>query len=199
MSRKIKVVLVGDSHVGKTCICNRAARDAFTDDTASTVGASCLTLPGTTRDILFEIWDTAGQDTYKTLVPIYFHGARVSVLVYDVTVAASLTSLDEWVRIAKASAPDDCQFVVVGNKIDLEAERTVPADLAEERSETLGAAFCLEMSAKEGINVSELFLRIEKMVLTGQTPKDISPAPGRREGEIDLDRTGGQGGTKGCC
>jgi small GTP-binding protein len=178
MARTVKVVLIGDSGVGKTCICDRVVQGDFSSDSASTVRASFFTLPGSSNsDFTFEIWDTAGQDSYKSLVPSYFRGAAVAILVFDVTAHQSLTSLDNWVALAREHAPADCQFVVLGNKVDLEDQREVAGHLAEERCDALGAEFYLEVSAKQGLNLDDLLVWVEKVLIKRERSRTTLEAP----------------------
>jgi small GTP-binding protein len=158
MARKLKVVFVGDSGVGKTCICNRAVRGTFSEMTAGTVGANLITLPSQGgNDFTFDIWDTAGQDQYKTLVPMYFRGAQAAIVTFDLTSIESFGNLDGWIEAVKGTAPPDCVLALVGNKLDLEGDRSVETSEAENYAKNMGAAFYIEVSAREGTNVDEIF------------------------------------------
>jgi small GTP-binding protein len=160
MPPKLKVVFVGDSGVGKTCICNRAVRGTFSEMTAGTVGANLLTLPNHEgSDLTFDIWDTAGQDQYKNLVPMYFRGAQAAIVTFDLTNLESFSHLDGWLQAIKDTAPQDCEIGLVGNKADLAGDRAVQSADAEAYGKSHNASFYIEVSAKTGANVEEIFKR----------------------------------------
>ncbi|OHT09338.1 Ras-related protein RABF1 [Tritrichomonas foetus] len=163
---KVKIVFVGDSGVGKTCIITRATSDLFSQGAQPTVGGSHFDYSITNDEgviVNFDIWDTAGQDNYKTLVPMYFRSARVAILVFDVTSQESFNNLEEWIHLIHKSAPPDVELVLVGNKLDLENNREVSFDRALNFSQEYGAVLYLETSAQTGQNVKELFDQIANM------------------------------------
>jgi Ras-related protein Rab-5C len=193
--KKFKVVLVGDSGVGKTCIANRALRGSFTEDSSPTVGATLLPLHTPTgTDVTLEIWDTAGQDQYRTLVPMYYRGAAAAIVCFDLTQRGSFESLAQWVDSIKQAASDDCEIVLLGNKADLAATRQVQFDEAEDTCFKLSANFFLEVSAKTGQNITEVFERLAED-FGGKT--GLPPQP---PATIGLTNTESGGATSsGCC
>jgi small GTP-binding protein len=174
----VKVVLVGDTSVGKTCIADRALSGTFTQNSTPTVGArrfSVVTTALTT--VPLEIWDTAGQDQYRNLVPVYFRNAMFVVVVCDLSTRTSFDSLDDWVRTIHDRAPEDCEVVMVGNKSDLVDERQITSSEFEDNSYRLGASWCMEVSALTGENISELFDRIAgDAVASGRVAQELSCA-----------------------
>ena len=156
---KVKAVLVGDAGVGKTCIAERISKNSFNESTYATVGAANLTVTIQTnnREVIFNIWDTAGQERYRSLTPMYFAGAQVAILVFDITSEASFSALDNFCDLLQQRAPTDCVFVLVGNKSDMESKRGVTKEAAFAYSQKIGAIFYTETSAMSGDGVQKLF------------------------------------------
>ena len=157
----VKLLLVGAASVGKTCIVNRIVFHDFKMETP-TVGAGNARVAIEANDgtcVLFNVWDTAGSERYRSLTPMYFSGASVALLVYDITSEASFTALDSFVQLLHDRAPPNCKLVVVGNKLDLDAERKVSEEQGEEYAKKTHAEFFIETSAKDNINITALFQR----------------------------------------
>jgi small GTP-binding protein len=156
-----KVILVGDSGAGKTSIVH-----AYTHSTSNvkptitaTALRACCERVGT-RDVYFDLWDTAGQENYKCLVPVYARGAVLAILVYDRASMISFTSLTGWVDFLKTNVAID-HLLVVGNKSDLVPE-VITAD-ALAWSQEIGADY-VEISAKTGSQIDVLFQMVAKKV-----------------------------------
>ena len=156
---KVKTVLVGDAGVGKTSIAERFAHNEFKSDSYATVGAANLSVSIKTakQNVTFNIWDTAGQEKYRSLAPMYFSGAHLAILVFDITQKSTFTALGEFVDLLQQRAPDDCVYILVGNKSDLEDQRQVPKADAEDYRIQIGAELYIETSALTGKNVREVF------------------------------------------
>jgi small GTP-binding protein len=105
----------------------------------------------------FNIWDTAGQEKYRSLAPMYFTGAHLAILVFDITSRPSFQILDEFYDLLQQRAPEDCIYVLVGNKLDLDEGRQVGRQEAEEYRMRIGADYYFETSAIKGTNIKELF------------------------------------------
>jgi small GTP-binding protein len=164
--RKVKTVFAGDAGVGKTCIIERAAHDSFQSGSFATVGATNANVQvqcevgGKPTNVTFNIWDTAGQEKYRSLTPMYFAGAHVAILVFDLSVKETLTCLKEFVGLLQQRAAGDCLYVLVGNKLDLVEKRQVNYELAKDFQMEIGAAFYFETSALNGKGVKEMFEKI---------------------------------------
>jgi len=155
----IKLVLLGDSGVGKTSVVLRFVHNEFHPFQESTIGAAFFTKAVKTSDdrwVQFKIWDTAGQERYQSLTPLYFRGADVAVLVYDITRIHSFQTLQRWVRELRAHGPPSIILAVVGNKADLNDHRSVQEDDARHYAESIGA-FYMETSCRDNNGVTELF------------------------------------------
>ena len=153
-----KVVLVGDSFVGKTNIMSKYLKNEFHDDSKATVGVEFgskqFIIEGHT--IKAQIWDTAGQERYKAITSAYYKGAKGAFIVYDITRKNSFESVEKWVSDVTAVADKKITVVLIGNKCDLEDQRQVTKEQGEEKSSKLEIAF-LETSAFSGENLEKAF------------------------------------------
>lgn len=163
---RIKLVLLGDSGVGKSCLVLRYVRGQFDPTSKVTVGAAFMShsvhLPdGTT--IKFEIWDTAGQERYASLAPLYYRGAQAAAVVYDVTKEDTLTKAKHWVSELQKNAGSNLVVVLVGNKTDLAEDRVISEEEGQEYATRNNMLF-VETSAKTAANTSELFEAVARQI-----------------------------------
>ncbi|KAK8016452.1 mitofilin [Apiospora rasikravindrae] len=184
---QFKLVLLGESAVGKSSIVLRFVKDQFDSYRESTIGAAFLTQTISLDEnttVKFEIWDTAGQERYKSLAPMYYRNANCAVVVYDITQAASLDKAKSWVKELQRQANENIIIALAGNKLDLVTEqpdkRAVPAADAEAYANEAGLLF-FETSAKTAENVRELFTAIAKKLPLDQVGPRHS-RPGQRAG-----------------
>lgn len=167
---QFKLVLLGESAVGKSSIVHRFVKNTFDNMRESTIGAAFLTqsitLPEINTTVKFEIWDTAGQERYKSLAPMYYRNANAALCVYDITSSTSFSKAQDWVLELKKQALGNIVICLVGNKSDLEDQREVLETEITEYVETLkGEEFNIitaECSAKTGDGVHELFEKIAR-------------------------------------
>lgn len=184
----IKVVLLGDSGVGKSSILQRFVHEKFSRNMQSTVGACYLTrnmdLPEVGRKLTFQIWDTAGQEKYRSLAPMFYRHAQIAIIVFDVTNQNSFNAVKYWESELRNAGPDNYLLIVCANKCDL--EHKIDLNLARQTSHSLGALF-FETSAKSGVGIDELFFeagqRIKPQVEASQSSSETlslrprAPAP----------------------
>uniref|UniRef100_A0A7S1C9T0 Ras-related protein Rab-5C n=1 Tax=Bicosoecida sp. CB-2014 TaxID=1486930 RepID=A0A7S1C9T0_9STRA len=163
-----KLVLLGESAVGKSSIVLRFMKDEFSDHIDSTIGAAYSTksveVDQDGREVRFEIWDTAGQERYHSLAPMYYRGAQAAIVVYDITRKATFERAQAWVQQLQQAASAETVIALAGNKCDCpDSAREVDALSARALADSKGLLF-METSAKESINVTELFERIAQII-----------------------------------
>ncbi|KAL8269997.1 hypothetical protein Esti_006097 [Eimeria stiedai] len=173
-----KLVLLGDTSVGKSCLVVRFAKDEFYEYQESTIGAAFMTQSVDLGDCIvkFEIWDTAGQERYRSLAPMYYRQASrvyaAAVIVYDTTSRESFEGAKSWVAELQAiSDKSSLVMALAGNKTDLAADRVVKTQEAQQFAEEQGIFF-LETSAKTGKNVNELFYEIARQLPKSRREQD---------------------------
>ncbi|KAJ5074789.1 ras-related protein rab-5a [Anaeramoeba ignava] len=156
-----KLVLLGETAVGKSSLVLRYCKDQFFDFQEPTIGAAFLTQIIKFRDseVKLQIWDTAGQERYHSLAPMYYKGASAAVVVFDITQFKSFERSKVWISELKNNGPSNIVIALVGNKQDLEHKRVVSVQTAESFAEENNLLF-LETSAKTGFQVEDLFLNI---------------------------------------
>ncbi|OQV11854.1 putative Ras-related protein Rab-5B [Hypsibius exemplaris] len=163
-----KVVVLGDGTVGKTSISLRFVRDTFNHEHIQTIGAAYMTqtivLGGSATKL--EIWDTAGQEIYHNIVPLYYRNARAALIVYDVTNRGSFGKASFWLNKIKEEVLGPLVLILVGNKIDLTTSRRVTTEEGEALAQSFGIPF-MEVSAKASTNVTELFVKVAQLLKAG--------------------------------
>lgn len=190
-----KLLLIGDSGVGKSCLLLRFADDTYTESYISTIGVDfkirTIELEGKT--IKLQIWDTAGQERFRTITSSYYRGAHGIIVVYDVTDQESFENVRNWLQEIERYANENVNKLLVGNKCDLTTKKVVDYSTAKELADHLGISF-LETSAKNATNVEQAFMamaaEIKNRMQTvpsaqgvGHTPVNINkPAAAKSSG-----------------
>ena len=166
-----RVVMIGDSSVGKTSLVHRLCHDQFLDDTRPTVSTAFYILKGDEEqgNQPLQIWDTAGAERYRALNSVYYHNAMGGILVFDLTSRTSFESLNSWVEEFMSLAQPGAIIVLVGNKSDLTQKFQVKPDEAEKWAKSHGFKFFLT-SASQGTNIVEL-----RDYLFQTMPQRVSP------------------------
>lgn len=193
----IKLLLIGDSGVGKSCLLLRFSDDSFTTSFITTIGIDfkirTVELDG--KRVKLQIWDTAGQERFRTITTAYYRGAMGILLVYDVTNEQTFLNVKNWMRQIDTHAAENVCRVLIGNKCDVPPEqRAVTYEQGKALADEFNVAF-FETSAKENVGVDDSFLSITNDIV-GRMDVDPSPAPGVNVGG------GGGGGAQrkgGCC
>lgn len=181
-----KLLLIGDSGVGKSCLLLRFADDTYTESYISTIGVDfkirTIELEGKT--VKLQIWDTAGQERFRTITSSYYRGAHGIIVVYDVTDKDSFDSVKNWLQEIDRYAVEGVNKLLVGNKSDLVGKKVVETDTAKQMADQLGIPF-LETSAKSATNVEQAFLTMAKQIkermgsnTTAQNKATVNIKPG---------------------
>ncbi|KAJ3678374.1 hypothetical protein LUZ60_002177 [Juncus effusus] len=175
-----KVVLIGDSAVGKSQLLARFARNEFNLDSKATIGVEfqtrTLSIDGKT--IKAQIWDTAGQERYRAVTSAYYRGALGAMLVYDISKHQTFEHVARWLEELRGNADKDIVVMLVGNKSDLVTLRAVPTEDAKEFAQN-ESLFFIETSALESENVETAFSSVLKEIYKTHTKKTLG---GKEEG-----------------
>uniref|UniRef100_H2Z2R3 Ras-related protein Rab-3 n=1 Tax=Ciona savignyi TaxID=51511 RepID=H2Z2R3_CIOSA len=160
-----KLLIIGNSSVGKTSFLFRYADDSFTSAFVSTVGIDfkVKTVFRHDKRVKLQIWDTAGQERYRTITTAYYRGAMGFILMYDITNEESFNSVQDWSTQIKTYSWDNAQVTLVGNKCDMEDERVISTERGKQLADQLGFEF-FETSAKDNVNVKQVFERLVDLI-----------------------------------
>ncbi|CAN6447734.1 unnamed protein product [Victoria cruziana] len=175
MDYVFKVVVIGDSAVGKSQLLNRFSKNGFSDDCRATVGVEfqTKTLLIQRKLVKAQIWDTAGQERYKAITSAYYRGALGALLVYDITNRRSFDNVQRWLEELRATADRNLVIMLAGNKSDLENLRAVSTESGREFAEREGLFF-LETSALDATNVEKAFLMVLEQIYMNVTHRTIT-------------------------
>jgi len=194
-----KLLLIGDSGVGKTCVLFRFSDDTFNTTFISTIGIDfkikTVELQG--KKIKLQIWDTAGQERFHTITTSYYRGANGILLVYDITQPKTFDNISKWLRNINEHASEDVERMLIGNKCDMEDKRLISEERGRKVAEENGIKF-FETSAKENINIEIAFNSLAEDILNKQRPVEDNErkggvVPGLGDGQA------GSGGPGSCC
>ncbi len=164
-----KVVLLGESGVGKTSIIKQFTKHAFDEEMESSISSQfsskIVSIPDTNKAIRFDLWDTAGQERYRSLAKIFYKDAKIVIFVYDMTIKSSFEALQNyWHEQVKSNCKEDTIFVLVGNKLDLYNYTQIKKNEAKMWADSIEAMY-FETSAKTNEGIDDLFEKIGKRIL----------------------------------
>lgn len=203
-----KVVLIGDSGVGKSNLLSRFTRNEFNLESKSTIGVEFATksINVDGKVVKAQIWDTAGQERYRAITSAYYRGAVGALLVYDISKHVTFENVERWLKELRDHAEPNIVVMLVGNKSDLRHRRTVPTEEAMAFAENNSLAF-IETSALDATGVEEAFRQILTEIYRLMSRKPIaaegSPSSALPAGQTltvtadNTDKTGAKKG--GCC
>ena len=197
----LKILLIGDSHVGKTSLLLKYVDDFFPEEHIATIGIEykdkIINKDG--YNIRLQIWDTAGQERFNSITKNIYRNANGVLFVYDVTNRKSYNSMKNWIKDTE-KIDRDIKGIILANKIDLE-EREVNTDELEELGNKMNMKF-LETSAKDNINVKDAFILLVEELLKGKNQKEILQMYSRNKRSdlsISTKKTANDKKKKGCC
>jgi len=191
-----KLLLIGDSGVGKTCILFRFSDDAFNTTFISTIGIDfkIKTIELRGKRIKLQIWDTAGQERFHTITTSYYRGAMGIMLVYDITNPKSFDNIAKWLRNIDEHANEDVEKMILGNKCDMDDKRMITRERGETIAREHNIRF-LETSAKANISIDRAFLELAEAILNKQT---AGQNPSESADRVNVSRQDTKVGSK-CC
>ena len=161
-----KLIFIGDSSVGKSCLTSKAVKNNFEEYYQATVGFEFLTFNMKVNDkvIKLQIWDTCGQEIYKSLISNFYRNSSLAVLVYAIDNKESFNHVENWLNDLKGQANNDVRIFLVGNKADLEEERKVSKEEGEKYKEDQHLDLFMETSAKTGHNARNVLIEAAKIL-----------------------------------
>jgi len=187
-----KLLLIGDSGVGKTCVLFRFSEDAFNATFISTIGIDfkirTIELDG--KKIKLQIWDTAGQERFRTITTAYYRGAMGIMLVYDITNEKSFDNIKNWIRNIEEHASADVEKMILGNKCDMNDRRQVSKERGEQLAIEYGIKF-METSAKASINVEQAFFTLARDIKMNMERRLESQNPQRTGDKVNVGASSG--------
>ena len=159
-----KIIIVGDSGVGKSCLSIKASRNYFEDFYSPTVGFEFLTFNVKIEDqnIKLHIWDTCGQEVYRSLISSFYRSASLAIIVYSIDNEESFNNIEKWLNDIKTQSSPDVKIFLIGNKADLDDKRKITREQGEKFSNEHKISFFTETSAKTGLNVQNVFIQAAK-------------------------------------
>lgn len=185
----LKYIIIGDSAVGKSNLLLRYAHDKFNEDYQSTIGVEFGAKSIMIENKIFriQVWDTAGQENFRSITRAYYKNSVCAIVVYDITSRESFLNVQQWIEDCKSQSPKTVFLVLVGNKVDLEQSRAVSFEEGTELA-TKNKMLFFETSAKSGVNVEEVFVKSANAIAEKIKKGDYdlsNDACGIKEGLID--------------
>lgn len=161
-----KVIVIGDSGVGKSCLTNKATNNIFDDNYYATVGFEFFTfnIKMFNKIIKLQIWDTCGQELYRSLITNFYRNSSLAIIVYAINSKPSFESIEMWLKELRTHSNPDAKVFLIGNKIDLENERKISKEEGQKLKDVNKLDLFMESSAKSGINAQNIFIQAAKML-----------------------------------
>ena len=161
-----KLIIIGDSGVGKSCLTCKAIRNTFLDNYYATIGFEYSSFNIKINDILIklQIWDTCGQELYRSLVSNFYRNSSLGIIVYAINSRQSFEDIEMWLKELKTYSNPDIKVFLIGNKLDLENERKISKNEAETLANENNFYLFMEASAKTGINAQNIFIEAAKIL-----------------------------------
>ena len=200
-----KMIVIGDAGVGKSCLTAKAAKGVFDDAYSATVGFEFLTfnvkIDG--KVIKLQIWDTCGQEIYRSLISSFYRNASLAMMVYSIDSKESFSHIETWLKEVKLQSNPDIKIFLIGNKADLEDQREVQLNEAKQFKDESGIHYFCEASAKSGLNAQEVFIEAAKLLYNEHLKykaraNKLDPKGGNITVPVKISKKGGDR-KQGCC
>ena len=190
---KYKIMVLGESKVGKTSLIKRYTKDQFGGVYLTTVGMDFQDkiIEIEDKKVRLQVWDTAGQERFRNVTKSYFQSSHGLLVVYDITDRESFDKINFWMENIKNNAPENAKLILVGNKCDLANERKVTIEDGENKARNYNIKF-FESSAKDGTNVNELFFYLANEIYQDDKTKE-------KDNKNSLKLKAKKKEKKGCC
>lgn len=161
-----KIIVIGDSGVGKSCLTNKATKNIFEESYNATVGFEFFSFNLKLNDkvVKLQIWDTCGQELYRSLITNFYRNSSLAVIVYAINSQESFENIDMWLKELRMNSNPDAKVFLIGNKIDLESERVIVAEQGKKYADDNGIKVFMEASAKTGLNAQTIFIEAAKVL-----------------------------------
>ncbi|CAF1392835.1 unnamed protein product, partial [Didymodactylos carnosus] len=182
-----KILIIGDSGVGKTAVLQRFANDYYSTDYVATIGVDfqIRTIDIDSKDVKLQVWDTAGQDRFKCVVSSFYRGAHGVIVCFDITDLESFRNVEEWISEIQRYCSTNPPIYLVGTKSDLQTKRTISYQQATQYAQSKGIQY-IETSSKTNDNIQETFFRFsrtliehsDKVLTTGNPNGTLKPLGG---------------------
>ena len=194
----MKILLIGDSGVGKSFLLVRFVEDKFSPSFITTIGIDfkIKTVDINGKKVKLQLWDTAGQERFRTITTAYYRGAMGIILVYDVTDERTFTNVNQWFKTVSDHANDDAQLLLVANKCDMDT-RVVTTEQGETLAKELGLPF-VEASAKDDTNVNDIFFTLARLIQEKIDNNKMADGNGQDNG-VNIKSDGDSGSKSNCC
>ena len=162
-----KIIIIGDQNVGKSSITIRGAKNLFNEVYTPTVGFEFITFNVRINDqiVKLQIWDTCGQERYRSLISSFYRNSCLAIIVYAIDSQNSFENIEDWIDEIKSQTNPNIKIFLIGNKMDLENQRCVDKNIAEQIVKEHNLDFFMETSAKTGENTQKLFIIAAKILL----------------------------------
>ena len=177
-----KIIVIGDSGVGKSCLTNRATTNLFEDAYSATFEFLSFNIKMDEKVIKLQIWDTCGQESYRSLITNFYRNSSLAIIVYAINSKDSFDNIEMWLRELRTNSNPDVKAFLIGNKNDLEKERKITKEQGENYAKINKMNLFIEASAKTGFNSKKIFIKAAKMLYDEHLKyKDIGNIEGENE------------------
>ena len=161
-----KIIVIGDSGVGKSCFTNKSTKNIFEPNYNATIGFEFFTfnIRFNGKVVKLQIWDTCGQELYRSLITNFYRNSSLAIMVYSIISKESFDNVEMWLRELRSHSNPDVKVFLIGNKIDLEAEREVTTEQGENFYKQNNLSLFMESSAKTGFNTQKIFVKAAEIL-----------------------------------